>query len=105
MAKLAEDPYSGSSPVITSEEEDDIGIGLGVHVWTLAEIKDQESGGWFYGLVKNKNGDIVVCEIHPGLGYTDVYMEQEEDDTRDEQEFLKETYSWIGHDVVQERPE
>ena len=62
------------------------------------------TGNWFYGLVRQEDGRIVLSEIHPSIGRGDFELFKENDDERSDEEFLMEIFSWIGSDILHWNP-
>lgn len=76
-----------------------------VHIWTDEEIQNLPcTGNWFYGLVRQEDGRIVLSEIHPSIGRGDFELFKENDDERSDEEFLMEIFSWIGSDILHWNP-
>lgn len=47
------------------------------YYWTIERIMQAPTiSRWFYGLVIDEMGRIVISEIHPGLGYDDIRLEE-----------------------------
>ena len=79
--------------------------GKQVHTWTDEEIQNLPcTENWFYGLVRQEDGRIVLSEIHPSIGRSDFELFKEIDDDRSDEEYLKEIYSWIGSDILRWNP-
>ena len=76
-----------------------------VHIWTDEEIQSLPcTENWFYGLVRQEDGRIVLSEIHPSIGRSDFELFKETDDDRSDEEFLMEIFSWIGSDILHWNP-
>ena len=76
-----------------------------VHIWTDEEIQSLPCiEFWFYGLVRQDDGRIVLSEIHPSIGRSDFELFKENDDDRSDEEFLMEIFSWIGSDILHWNP-
>ena len=76
-----------------------------VHIWTDEEIQNLPcTENWFYGLVLQEDGHVVLSEIYPSIGRSDFELFKEADDDRPDEEFLREIFSWIGSDILHWNP-
>jgi hypothetical protein len=76
-----------------------------VHIWTDEEIQNLPcTENWFYGLVLQEDGHVVLSEIYPSIGRSDFELFKEADDDRSDEEFLTEIFSWIGSDILHWSP-
>jgi len=47
------------------------------HIWTEDEImRSGDISMWFYGIVRNKHGELVISEIFPKGGYGEIKLEE-----------------------------
>lgn len=80
--------------------------GKPIHIWTDDEIRDLPGAEiWFYGLVRQEDGRMVISEIYPGLGRSNFEISNDGFDDRPDEVVIKEIYADIGYDILRWNPE
>jgi hypothetical protein len=78
-------------------------FGWPVHIWSEEEILQlPDYSLWFYGLVQEKSGQILLSEIYPGIGYSDWSIYRDDGDSKPEDTTLQ--WASIGSDVLLRTP-
>jgi hypothetical protein len=78
-------------------------FGRPVHVWSEEEILQlPDYGLWFYGLVQENDGKILLSEIYPGIGYSNWSIYRKDDEGKPED--TTEQWAEIGSDIVLRTP-
>ena len=78
-------------------------FGWPVHIWTEEEILQlPDYSIWFYGLVQEKDGKILLSEVYPGVGYSNWSIYRDDDFGKPED--TAKQWAEIGSDVLLRTP-